>query len=200
MFVKLIDYEQEFSRGSTRFHRRIVNLEITITISQNFEVSLKIFSRICLFCTEDSGQALDGLKVEDTQGGGVQDGKLNVARREQYYATVRKLPPSPVHLECIPGQSTVHNITVLTTQMNFGRLNFQATCFIQLLEQSSSYISVQRMWRGKLKHILLFSINRTNSVQKCIVKITFYFLSHWKYCLVEYRVLKCEKHTFHLCG
>lgn len=104
---------RSFSRGSTSFHRRIVN-DTTTTISQNFEVSLD-FQRIYLLCIEDSGQALDGLKVEDNQGGGVQDGKLNVARREQYYATVRKLPPSPAHLECIPGQSTVHIITILTT-------------------------------------------------------------------------------------
>lgn len=47
------------------------------------------------------------------------------------------------------------------------------------------YISVYRMSRGKRKHILLFSINRTNSVQICMVKISFYPLSHWKYCLVE---------------
>lgn len=44
-------------------------------------------------------------KLEDGQGKATEDNKHNLARREQYYATVRKLPPSPAHLECIPGMA-----------------------------------------------------------------------------------------------
>nr|CAD7411049.1 unnamed protein product [Timema poppensis] len=43
--------------------------------------------------------------LEDVQANANQDNKHNLARREQYYATVRKLPPSPGTLECIPEYS-----------------------------------------------------------------------------------------------
>lgn len=46
-------------------------------------------------------------------GGGqtaTQDNKHNLARREQYYATLRKLPPSPATLECIPGEFQIHSV------------------------------------------------------------------------------------------
>ncbi|XP_049782628.1 Down syndrome cell adhesion molecule-like protein Dscam2 [Schistocerca cancellata] len=52
-----------------------------------------------------------------------QDNKHNIARREQYYATVRKLPPSPAGLECIPEYSedirpyaTFHVATPVNTE------------------------------------------------------------------------------------
>ncbi|GLG97376.1 Protein sidekick [Gryllus bimaculatus] len=43
--------------------------------------------------------------LQDVQSSATQDNKHNLARREQYYATVRKLPQSPATLECIPEYS-----------------------------------------------------------------------------------------------
>ncbi|XP_066996259.2 cell adhesion molecule Dscam2 [Anabrus simplex] len=43
--------------------------------------------------------------LQDVQSTATQDNKQNLARREQYYATVRKLPSSPATLECIPEYS-----------------------------------------------------------------------------------------------
>ncbi|XP_046683015.1 Down syndrome cell adhesion molecule-like protein Dscam2 [Homalodisca vitripennis] len=54
---------------------------------------------------KDLVQRPGGRTLEDVQGTATQDNKHNLARREQYYATVRKLPPSPAHLECIPEYS-----------------------------------------------------------------------------------------------
>ncbi|KAG8327860.1 hypothetical protein J6590_009663 [Homalodisca vitripennis] len=78
-------------------------------------VTLSIFSSITLvfsllalcFCMrrKDLVQRPGGRTLEDVQGTATQDNKHNLARREQYYATVRKLPPSPAHLECIPEYS-----------------------------------------------------------------------------------------------
>ncbi|KAE8752402.1 hypothetical protein FOCC_FOCC000874, partial [Frankliniella occidentalis] len=66
---------------------------------------------LCLRKTRGGGSGTSPVNsaLGGVVGGGqtaTQDNKHNLARREQYYATTRKLPPSPspATLECIPGE------------------------------------------------------------------------------------------------
>ncbi|PSN53675.1 Down syndrome cell adhesion molecule-like protein Dscam2 [Blattella germanica] len=59
----------------------------------------------CIKKKAESNQTSPHPSLQDVQTSATQDNKQNLARREQYYATVRKLPPSPATLECIPEYS-----------------------------------------------------------------------------------------------
>ncbi|XP_021939407.1 Down syndrome cell adhesion molecule-like protein Dscam2 isoform X3 [Zootermopsis nevadensis] len=59
----------------------------------------------CLKRKSGSNRTSPCPSLQDVQTSATQDNKHNLARREQYYATVRKLPPSPATLECIPEYS-----------------------------------------------------------------------------------------------
>nr|CAD7426256.1 unnamed protein product [Timema monikensis] len=63
------------------------------------------FLGICFCVKKKSREPSPHQSLEDVQANANQDNKHNLARREQYYATVRKLPPSPGTLECIPEYS-----------------------------------------------------------------------------------------------
>ncbi|XP_054281240.1 cell adhesion molecule Dscam2-like [Macrosteles quadrilineatus] len=85
-------------------HRQPFHKDIKVVTLSIFSSIMLILSLLALcFCVKRRDLAqTPGRILEETQSTATQDNKHN---RDQYYATVRKLPPSPAHLECIPEYS-----------------------------------------------------------------------------------------------